>query len=188
MRLETEEITQVNIKMHKSSDKQTLGIKDFYQTFEKRNKKYPPGYFAVNSKTKAKRKKGVPLLIFRKIIKQYLKIYFYDFYNSKLPMYFPLGGWIKKVLLNPFINKQKRSNQENVLCRSDGTIAWFWFQRPSQKIFYLVDIHKLTGSTNQIPKLEAQWLATNDKDILPIFTDETRKFRHKNMFFICTLT
>ena len=188
MRLVMEEITQVNIRMHKSSDKEVLNIKDFYKTFEKRKQKYPPGYFDVNTKTKAKRKQSVSLMIFKKIIKQYLKIYFYDFYNNKLALYFPLGGWMKKVALNPFINKQQRSNKQDVLCRSDGTIAWFWFQRPSRKIFYLVDIHKLTGSTNQIPKLEAEWLSKNDKDILPIFTQETRKFRHKNMFFICTLT
>ena len=181
-------ITLVNIKMEKSSTNKVLNIKDFHKTFEKRKLKYPPGYFAVSKKTKLKRKTLVPFTLFKTIIKQYLKFYFFDFYNNKFPIYFPLGGWMKKVLFRPFINLQKRGNQDAQVVRSDGSIGWFWYLRPSRHVFYMVDIHKLTGSTNQIPLMEASWLAANDKDILPIFTNETRKFRHKNMFFICTLT
>ena len=116
-------ITLVNIKMEKSSTNKVLNIKDFHKTFEKRKLKYPPGYFAVSKKTKLKRKTLVPFTLFKTIIKQYLKFYFFDFYNNKFPIYFPLGGWMKKVLFRPFINLQKRGKP-----RCSGR-SFRWFNR-----------------------------------------------------------
>ena len=188
MKQETNEIITQATTPKKKSDLEILSISYFYNLFSKEKKKYAPSLFSVNKTVKEKRKRSVEYRLFKKIILEYLKVYFFDFYINKKYLYFPLGGFLKKVFYPKWIGTFNRGTTGKQKSGSEGAIGLFWYMRPSRKMYYMVTIKKLTGSSNHIPKIEAIFDKRLDKDLLPIFITEIRKAQKHKTLFTCTLT
>lgn len=94
-----------------------------------------------------------------------------------------------KVTLYDKITSYKEDGKTKIkkIKQTSGSIALYWYLRPSMRTFYMVDIHKLTGSTNRIPKIELIHSKTVNKDLLPIFIDELRKDKRNKTQYLCTL-
>jgi hypothetical protein len=172
----------------RSSDIEVLGIKDFYNQFVKEKRRYAPSLFCIGTKTKLKRKKPVELKLYKKIILEYLKLYFYDFYMNQNSIYFPLGGFLKKVVYPKWVRMMRRGSSEKQLSGGDKAIGLFWYMRATKKMFYMVELKKLTGSTNRLPKIEAACMQNSNKDLLPIFKTEIKKARKNKTLYLCTPT
>lgn len=186
MKQEISEKTVQVITPEKKPKPQVLNIDYFYKLYEKEKKKYPPSFFCVNKPTKLIRKKSVPLRLYKKIILQYLKIYFFDFYITTKYIYFPLGGFLKKVLYAKWVGTFQRGITGETNSGSEGAIGLFWYMRASMKMAFMVKIKKLTGSSNRIPKIEAIFEQRLDKDLLPTFTTEIRKAQTNKTLYVCT--
>ena len=149
----------------------TLSIKHFYDLF---------------SKKRTRKLRPVSLFLFKKIIKNYLSVYFHELYLESKPMYFFLGGKMKITLLASWKNYQVRGeSKKKEMHQSDGAIGLFWYNKPSQRIQYMVKLKKLTGSTNMLPKIEALFNRNHNKDFLPIFTEEQRKGKKDKTLYKC---
>lgn len=170
------------------SDLEVIGMNYFFERFEKEKRKYPPSFFCTDKKVKAKRRVPVGKRLFRKIVIEYLKLYFYDLYMGTKSMYFPLGGFMKKVRYKSWVNYQSRGTKPKELIRSDGAIGLFWYMRPTARLYFMVQIKKLTGSTNRIPKIEKIFLDNFNRDNLPTFIDELRKAEKSKNLYLCTRT
>lgn len=151
---------------------EVFSIDYFYKLFLKEKKRYAPSLFSI---TKSKRKVDLPFDIYKKIVKEFFKIYFYELYFSNISSYFPWGGMIKKVRYPKWRYKN--------LNGSDGAIGLFWYQRPSKRHYYMIDTIKLTGSTNQLPIIESRFRKNNNMDLLPIFTEERYRLKNSNNLF-----
>jgi len=172
----------------RSSDVEVINIDFFYKIFAKQKRRYHPSLFCIGTKVKRQRKKIVTLQLFKKIVKEYLKVYFYDFYMNDLPIYFPLGGLMKKVIYPKWVRYMAKGKSEKRISGGNNSIGFFWFMRASQKMNYLVNIKKLTGTTNQIPKIENLYTSQKNKDLLPIFKQELKKAKSNKTLYLCTLT
>lgn len=172
----------------RSSEIDVINISSFYKKFENEKRRYAPSLFCVGQKTKRKRKEPVSLSIFKKIVMEYLKIYFYDFYMKQHPVYFPLGGFMKKVTYPKWIRFMAKGTSAKRISGGDNAIGLFWFLRPSMKMHYLVSIKKLTGSSNRIPNIEKKYTSNFNKDLLPIFNQELKKAKTNKTLYLCTLT
>lgn len=170
----------------KSSDLEVLTIKYFYNLFLKEKKSYAPSLFSINKKTRKKRKRKVELKEFKKVIYAYLKIYFYELYFLKKPMYFFLGGFMKVVLYHTWTGVQRRgTKQKKEFHESEKAFGLFWYMRPTMKTHYFVKLKKLTGTTNIIPRIEKTFSQTEDKDLLPIFTEERKRAKTNKTLYRC---
>lgn len=170
----------------KNSDLEVLNIGHFYKKFLKEKKSYDPSLFAINKKTKAKRKRQVTLKEFRRIISTYLKIYFFELYLNRKTMYFFLGGFMKIVISKSWSRLQKRGfSKVQTLHNSDRAFLLYWYMRPTKKMYYMVKIKKLTGKHNVVPKIEKIFNDNYNKDLLPIFTEEEKKGRINQTLFRC---
>jgi hypothetical protein len=178
-----------NITQEKNCKPQVLNISYFYSLFLKEKKSYAPSLFCIGEKTRKKRPRKVTLQEYKKIVYEYLKIYFFELYINSSKMYFPLGGLMKIVTYSSWIRKQKRGNSKiKEYCKADKAIGLFWYSRPSRKMFWLVNIKKLTGKTNMIPKIEKIFNQNQDKDLLPIFTEERKKGKLNKTLYRCIQT
>ena len=74
---------------------------------------------------------------------------------------------------------------EKKYCKVNKAFGLFWTLRPSPKMYFMVKIKKLTGSTNIIPKIERLFNRNQDKDLLPIFTDEQKKSKRNKTLYRC---
>ena len=173
MKHQTQDSTS-QISTQEKNSKEVLSIKHFYDIFnEKRSPKKP----------------RVSFRDFKNIVFSYLKTYFYELYLNNKPMYFFFGGNMKLVAYLPWSDMQKRSNTNKpVLHRIGRSIGLFWYNRPSERLYYMVKIKKLTGSTNILPKIEAMFNNNNDKDLLPIFTEEQKKGKIDKTLYRCIQT
>lgn len=173
MKQETEETTVQNSIPEKKSKERidVLNIGHFYKLFQKEKRRYAISLFSVS---KSRTKKELPIKLYKEIVKEYLKIYFYEFYFFDNSVYFPWGGLLKKVSYPKW-----RFGKSG----SDGAIGLFWYLRPSKKMFFMVDILKTTGSTNQIPKIEARFKKNKNQDLLPIFTQERDKCKSNRTLY-----
>lgn len=160
----------------------------FYRKFSSEHKKYRPAQFQTDKKTKLRRKQPVSFSLFKKIIKEYFKLYFFDLYTDNAVLYFPLGGFLKKVTYPTWTHFMSKGKSKKQRSGGQNAIGLFWFLRPSAKMFYLVKLKKLTGSTNRLPKVEENYNRIYNKDLLPIFKSELKKGRKNKTLFICTLT
>lgn len=165
-----------------NDDTHSVGIGYFFDIFDKQKRRYPPSFFCVSNPSKLIRKKPVKSLLYRKIVLEYLKFYFYDFYMKKESVYFPLGGFVKKIIYPKWRNKKQPGKG------SDGSIGLFWYQRPSSRMFYMVKLKKLTGSSNRLPKMEQQFKNIINKDLIPIFKPEFNRKKENKSLYLCTLT
>lgn len=158
-----------------NSDIEVFNINFFYKKFQTEKRRYHPSLFCIGEKTKKKRKKGVSFSLYKKIVLEYLKLYFFELYMNSNPEYFPLGGFVKKVLYSKWARFQSRGKTKKTLTVSEGAIGLFWYMRPSIKMYYMVSLKKLTGSSNRIPKIEKIFKDNFNKDLLPIFKTEIKK-------------
>jgi hypothetical protein len=174
-------------KKSKAAEMHVLSVKDFYKKFKSEKRRYHPSLFCTDKPTKLIREKEVPEKLFKKIILEYLKMYFFQFYNEQKSIYFPLGGFMKKVRYpkwNAWMPKGKGKKQ---LSKNEA-IGLFWYQRASKKMQYMVCLRKLTGSSNRIPKIEEFYKNNFNIDLLPIFnTEMKRQFKNKTLY-LCSLT
>lgn len=173
------------LKEYLQEKREVYNVSFFYNLYIKKAKKYPPIFF---EKTKKKRRKHVPFSLFKKIIKTYLTIYFEDFYKTNGSIYFPLGGFMKKVAYKKWARYMKRgSSNKKELVGSNGSVGFFWYLRPSPRFMFLLKIKKLTGSTNRLPVIERKYKNRYNKDLLPIFEDEFKKALNNKTLYICGL-
>jgi hypothetical protein len=167
---------------------EVLKIDHFYKKFELEKRKYKPSLFCVGSKTKRKRLQKVDFATYKKIVKEFLKMYFFEFYTSSDSIYFPLGGMLKKVVYDKWVHFMSKGKSEKRISGGDKAIGLFWYMRPGQKMYYMVKLTKLTGSSNQLPKIERFYNQNYDKDLLPIFMPELKKAKKNKTLYLCTLT
>ena len=186
MKLETTEPIVQNLIQEKNCNLETLNVSYFYKLYLKEKKKYPPSLFCINKTTKLKRPRTATFKEFKTVIYEYLKIYFFELFMNKVPMYFFLTGFMRTVTYAPWTRKQSRSNlKEKTLCYSSGAIGLFWYYRPTMKSYYFVKIKKMSGSTNMITKIEQIFKKNNNKDLLPIFTEERKKGKINKTLYRC---
>jgi len=172
----------------RSSEVEVINIGALYEKFEHEKRRYAPSLFCVGEKTKRKRPKPVSLSLYKKIVLEYLKLYFWDFYMKPFPIYFPLGGFMKKVTYPKWVRFMAKGKSEKRISGGNNALGLFWFVRPSMKMYYLVSIKKLTGSSNRIPDIEKVYVNNFNKDLLPIFNQELRKAKDNKTLYLCTLT
>lgn len=186
MKQETvEEIIQKQTR-EKSSDLEVLNINFFYKLFLKEKKSYDPSLFCIGKKTRKKRKRKVTIKEYRKVIYTYLKIYFYELYLLKKPMYFFFGGFMKIVLYPTWKRLQKRGfNKKEELHESERAFGLFWYMRPTKRYHFMIKLVKLTGKTNMIPKIESVFTRAEDKDLLPIFGEEWERAKQNKTLYRC---
>lgn len=184
-----QETVPKNIIQQKNSDLEVLNINHFYNLFLKEKKSYAPSFFNIDKKIKRGNKRKPTLQEYKKIIFQYLKIYFHELYLLRKTMYFFLGGFMKIATYPDFINNQRRGyKKEKEICVGSKPLCLYWFMRPSKKMYYMTAIKKLTGSTNQIPKIEKIFNDNYDKDLLPTFTKEQKKGKLNKTLYRCIQT
>jgi hypothetical protein len=171
-----------------NSDTNSIGVDYFYDAFAKEKRRYPPSFFCISNPDKRKRKKPIDHILYKKIILEYLKIYFYDFYMKSGSMYFPLGGFLKKVVYPKWRRFQGRGTSKKEMCETDKAIGMFWYLRPSSRMHYMLKIKKLTGSSNRLPKMEAHFKNIINKDLIPIFKPEFNRKKENKSLYLCTLT
>jgi hypothetical protein len=171
-----------------NKDTQSIGVDHFFDMFSKEKRRYPPSFFCISKPSKLKRKKPIDHILYRKIILEYLKLYFFDFYLKKGALYFPLGGFLKKVLYPKWSRFQARGSSKKQISGTEGSIGLFWYMRPSSRMYYMVKIKKLTGSSNRLPKLESRFKNIINKDLIPIFKPELSRKKENKTLYICTLT
>lgn len=170
-----------------NSETQSVGIDYFFDIYHKDKRRYPPSFFCVSNPSKLKRKKPVDHILYRKIVLEYLKLYFFDLYSNKGGMYFPLGGFLKKVVYPKWRRFQARGNSKPKLCETNGSIGLFWYMRPSSRMYYMIKLKKLTGSSNRLPKLEDRFKNIINKDLIPIFKPEFNEKKENKTLYLCTL-
>jgi hypothetical protein len=116
---------------------------------------------------------------YKKIIKQYFNIYFYEVYFLKRPYYFFFGGKLKLGRCGNFIRK----NAKNGKPIAGKSIGLLWYDRPSPRFWFSIDILKLTGSTNSLPKIEREWKEKNDVSLLPLISRLRKDLKEKKQLF-----
>ena len=189
MKPEISEAILPNITQEKNYDLEVINIPYFYKLFLKEKKRYTPSLFCIGTTIRKKRPRFPTLQEFKKVVYEYLKIYFFELYMNKIPMYFCLGGFMKIVTYLPWVTKQSRSNLKvKVQCGSQGAFGLFWYYRPTTKMFHMVKIKKQAGSGNMITKIEQIFRDNHNKDLLPIFTDERKKGKKNKTLYRCIPT
>lgn len=167
----------------KTSNLEVYNIRAFYNDFQEKKRRYAPSLFCVGQKKKGK-KQEVSLIIYKKIIKEFLTVYFTDLYMNNKSIYFFLGGFIKKVAYQKWTRFMKRGTQDKQIVGSDGkAIGLFWYHRPSQKMYYMVKLKKLTGTTNVLPQIERMYENHYNKDLLPIFDQEKKRAKETKTLY-----
>ncbi len=178
-----------NTTQEKNCNILVLNINYFYNLFLKERNTYPASFFATNKKIKGRVRRTPTLQEYKKIIYEYLKTYFFELYINPIKTYFFLGGFMRIVTISSWINKQKRGYSNNLkYCKAYKAFGLFWTLRPSPKMYFMVKIKKLTGSTNIIPKIEETFNRNQDKDLLPIFTNEQKKGKLNKTLYRCIQT
>lgn len=117
----------------------------------------------------------------KSIIKKFLTIYFYEVYFFKRPVYFLFGGRIMKTRCGNWIRKVKSSEKLTI---TNHSVGLFWFFRPCARFWFSMNIKKVSGSTNAIPKIEKEWKNENDITSLPLSSMTKKEFTHNQKLFI----
>jgi len=106
----------------------------------------------------------------------------------KKSIYFPLGGFMKKVRYPKWVRFMAKGSSDKRISGGSNAIGLFWYLRGSQKMHYMVTLKKLTGSSNRIPEIEKVYNSNFNKDLLPIFSEELKKAKTNKTLYLCTLT
>jgi hypothetical protein len=181
MKQETLETTSQNQIQEKNCSTRVLGINHFYKLYLKENVHRDNSLFFINEKIKSKKKRVATFKEYKKVVRCYLEIYFYELYFLKIPSYFFLLGLLKVTVSSPWSAKNKKGGYFG----SDGALGLFWYLRPSERSYFMVKINKLTGKHNMLPKIEADFKKQHDKELLPTFTEERKKGLKTKTLFRC---
>lgn len=136
---------------------EVYGLDDFYENYKR---KYPP---TMLGEKKGIRSVKISKLLYKKILMEYLDIYFKEVYFLEDKTYFLYGGMFKKVLYLPRVFKQKKTEV------IPSSIGFFWYMRGSSLFHYCVRFIKLTGTTNKLPQIEKIYKNGNDINLIPNF-------------------
>jgi hypothetical protein len=178
-----------NITLEKNCKLKVLGIKDFYKIFLREKRFYAPSLFCVNVPTRKTRLRKVTFQEYKKVIYEYLKVYFFELYMNKQSLYFFLGGYMKVVSCLAWVRNAPRYNSPNKKQGSpNGSFGLFWYHKPSARMHYMLKLNKLSGSTNMITKIEKIFRENHNKDLLPIFTEEQKKGKKNKTLYRCIPT
>ena len=172
----------------RSSDIDVINIAHLFRNFELEKRRFSPSLFCTGTKVKKIRKVPVPLNVYRKIVLEYLKVYFFDFYMTQKSVYFPLGGFLKKVRYPKWVRYMAKGKGPKQISGGNNAIGLFWYVRPTMKMYHMVTIKKLTGSSNRLPIIEKIYNSNFNKDLLPIFSVELKKAKENKTLYICTPT
>ena len=113
MKQEITDIMLPNQTQEKNCDLEVINIVFFYKKFLKEKRRYAPSLFCVNKKTRKTRPQKVSLMLYKQIVLQYLKLYFFSFYMTEGSFYFPLGGFLKKVTYPKWVRVMRRGGSKN---------------------------------------------------------------------------
>lgn len=159
-----------------------VNIKYFFEKLKNENRRFACSRFSI-------KKKGTMIVsfnIYKKIVKTYLKIYCYEFFFSREPLYFFLGGKVKKVIYPSWkiVGKKAYSKESNVKIQNkNNSIGFFWFKRPSKRMYHMLKLLKARGKTNSITLIEKEMKPRLNLDIIPIFTKEIKRIRKSENLF-----
>jgi hypothetical protein len=148
------------IKQTLHNDK-VIGIKYFRELFLKRKRVYPVSFFHFPIDTR-KKSIALPPNLFNQTIKTYLGIYFGEFYYNDTPKYFPLSGLLRKIQGSSFFVNNRRG-----ITHQGRSISWIWYLRPKISYFSNIKIKKQNGSTSRVLKLDNNYKANKDLELLP---------------------
>lgn len=162
MKQATSDITLQNNTQGKNSDVEILDITYFHSLYLKNFRKF-----------------AVDLKLYKKVVKTYLKIYFTELYMNKVAKYFFLGGQAKLVLGTAVVFNKATNSVIN------KNINIFWYNRPSKKMWFMVTIKKMKGSSSALSKIENFFHTKYNKDLLPIFTKEQKKGKNNKTLYRC---
>ena len=110
------------------------------------------------------RDRKISLKDYNEITSKFFDIFYNEVYYLNRPSYFFLGGFLEKKRTNPgvkHIGPGKRENRKRVMVEFPISLSWtdlFFLNQKEQQIKYV----KLKGSTNQINKIEKDWLRKNN--------------------------
>lgn len=163
-----------DLNSNNSNDKiETYGLKHFHQEFKK---KYPP---TMLGEKKGVRPVNVSISLYKKILMEYLDIYFKEIYFLNGPSYFLYTGILEKVKYRPrvIIN---RGIKKIIL----SSIGFMWYHRPSELFFICCKLKKLTGSTNKLPEIEKIYKNNFDVNLIVNFEEAIEEQRINNNNYI----
>ena len=156
------------ISAKERSEAKVIDTSTIYKAFSREKRLYNPK--DLLGKTKKVNPIKIEERLFRKIILTYLKFYFFDLYNTYNPIYFPLTGKIRKVAYSKWINKQRKGTSDKVqVSKAIQPIGLFWYLRPTDRFLYKAILHKVTGNTARLTKLDKEFVRNQNYDLLPIF-------------------
>lgn len=157
-----------------SLNKNSYRVDDFYHKFNLSGFNYFKD-LGTNEKSRKVNK-----VLYRKILVNYFKNYFYEVFFLNKPMYFFLGGLMR---LCRFGNKVVTIKNKKALDHMLHNVGLFWYNRPSQRFLFSMKLKKQKGSTNRMSKLEAEWKAENEITFLPLFLKlKKQHFQNKTYF------
>lgn len=161
------------VKVRKSKYEETYGAEYFCSKFLN---KYPP---TMLGEKKGVRPKRIDESLYKKILMEYLDIYFKEIYFLDGPSYFLYTGFLTKVKYRPrvIINK-------GIKKIVNASIGFMWYQRPSELFFLCCKLEKLTGSTNKLPQIEKLYKNNFDINLIVNFEDAIEQQRLNNNNFI----
>jgi hypothetical protein len=144
-------------RVNRTQFDEVYGLDYFY---EKYKLKYPPSMFGQ----KGTRPKKIDKSLYKKILMEYLDIYFKEIYFLDPTSYFLYTGSFRKVL---YANRVLK-NMKKI---ANASIGFFWFQRPSYIFHSTVQFIRLTGSTNRLPEIEKIYKKNFDINLIANFEE-----------------
>lgn len=151
-------------RQQNKTNREVYGLKYFY---EKYNTKHVPSMFEKSKKTRPQK---IPLSLYKKILTEYLDIYFKEIYFFSGPSYFLFTGSLEKVR---YSQKVLRNYKETFIKKP--SIGFMWALRPSELFYFCCKLKKIIGSTNRLPKIEKLFKMTNDVELIVNFEDAIKE-------------
>jgi hypothetical protein len=158
-------------KVNKYDD--VFGVDYFCDNFKN---KYSP---KMLGEKKGVRPKRIDKSLYKKILMEYLDIYFKEIYFLEGASYFLYTGLLTKVKYRPrvIINK-------GIKKIINASIGFMWYHRPSELFFLCAKFEKLTGSTNKLPQIEKIYKNNFDVNLIVNFEDAIEEQRANNNNYI----
>lgn len=157
----------------KNLNKTVYGIDYFYKKYQYR---YPTSYFGDGKGLILKKK--ISKKLYKKILLEYLDIYFKEVYFKEDKVYFLYTGMFRLVLYSPRIIKRFVKRMVN------PSIGFMWYQRPSHIFFRFVNLIRLTGSSNRIPKIEKTYKNNYDVNLIANFEDVLIEYKKTQNLYL----
>lgn len=122
--------------------------------------------------------KRIPIALYEKIFTEYWDIYFKEIYFTNTRLYFLYSGTLEKVLYRPRIIKT-----HNVKKRLNPTIGFFWSERLTKLFTHTINLKKLTGTRNRLPKLDLMYKKIFDINLIANFEDVKTNAENNQTYF-----